>query len=124
MELNAEKITDEILIKTFEKNLVVVGELKFTKSFILGSQIRPNSWDIKKFSDLSPIVLENLNSDNHDLIIIGTGTKQYFPDRTIQKWISSSQIAIEFMTSRSACITYNLLALDHRKIIAGIILPL
>ena len=57
-----------------------------------------------------------------ELILVGTGNALRFPDSVILKGIIRVGIGIDFMDSRAACRTYNILAAEGRHVAAGIII--
>jgi uncharacterized protein len=59
-----------------------------------------------------------------DVLIIGTGSTQLFPEPELLEVLAIEGRGVEFMNSRSACTSYNLLAIDQRSVLGAIILPL
>ena len=57
-----------------------------------------------------------------ELILVGTGNALRFPDFVILKGVIRAGIGIDFMDSRAACRTYNVLAAEGRHVAAGIII--
>ena len=53
---------------------------------------------------------------------MGTGNALRFPDSVILKGVIRAGIGIDFMDSRAACRTYNILAAEGRHVAAGIII--
>jgi len=56
------------------------------------------------------------------LIIIGTGNKLTFPAVEVYSGIIEHGIGVDFMDTRAACRTYNILMSEGRDIVAGLIL--
>ena len=53
-----------------------------------------------------------------NILIIGTGEKQIFPDTTILKELADNNIAYEIMSTHSACRTFNILQQENRDVMA------
>jgi uncharacterized protein len=66
--------------------------------------------------------IESLLALAPELVLIGTGQKQKFPGASILQPLIHAQIGYEIMDTGAACRTYNVLAGEGRKIVAGLIL--
>jgi len=66
--------------------------------------------------------IEKILSLKPELIIIGTGNKLVFPPAEAYSAAISFGIGIDFMDTRAACRTYNILMSENRNIVAGLIL--
>jgi uncharacterized protein len=87
------------------KDAFIIGETQtsanITKEaikYILGSQNKPN------------------------ILIIGTGDKQIFPNTNILKELADNNIAYEIMNTHSACRTFNILQQENRDVMAALAL--
>ena len=102
----------------------MVGEKTFTKSFLIAPDGTSADWEVREFSALSPAQLEQLCLVESDVLMIGTGVMQCLPDPLLTQTLAKHGRSAEFMSSRAACSTFNVLALDERPVLAAIILPL
>jgi uncharacterized protein len=57
-----------------------------------------------------------------NILIIGTGEKQIFPDQDILKELADNNIAYEIMNTHSACRTFNILQQENRDVMAALAL--
>ena len=72
--------------------------------------------------DIRSADLEALLATRAEIYLVGTGPDQYFPQALeLQSFIRIGK-TIDFMHSRAACHTYNLLASEGRKVAAAIII--
>ncbi|HCL93616.1 MAG TPA: hypothetical protein DIC24_03230 [Gammaproteobacteria bacterium] len=124
MELEAEISKTRALIASCGPRGVVVAEKTFTQSFLIAPDGTPADWEVRGFSALSPARLEQLCLVESDVLMIGTGVTQCFPDAGLTQILAKHGRSVEFMNSRTACSTFNVLALDDRQVMAAIILPL
>ncbi|HCX86952.1 MAG TPA: hypothetical protein DG761_02905 [Gammaproteobacteria bacterium] len=124
MELETEKSEGRTIISSYESEWVLVGAEALSESFILVPGLKPRRWGIDRFSDLSAPALGDLCSVDCDVLLVGTGIKQQFPGPELARVLAERGRSAEFMSSRSACITFNVLSLDDRSVAAAIILPL
>ena len=65
-------------------------------------------------------IQESGNKPN--ILIIGTGEKQVFPDQDILKELADNNIAYEIMNTHSACRTFNILQQENRDVMAALAL--
>ncbi|HCK76479.1 MAG TPA: hypothetical protein DHW07_04980 [Gammaproteobacteria bacterium] len=124
MELETETARGRTTISSYAPDGVVIGAEKFTESFILMPDGNPERWAVDRFSDLSTSILDALCAVDCEVLLIGTGTNQQFPDSGHTRVLVERNRSAEFMSSRSACSTFNVLSLDDRSVTAAIILPL
>ena len=124
MELEAEISQTRTLIASCGSGGVVVAEKTFTQSFLIAPDGTLADWEVREFSALSPARLEQLCLVESDVLMIGTGVSQCFPDAGLTQMLAKHGRSAEFMSSRTACSTFNVLALDDRQVMAAIILPL
>ena len=124
MELEAEISQNRTLIASCGSRGVVVAAQTFTQSFLIPPDGAPVDWEVWDFSALSPARLEQLCLVECDVLMIGTGVNQCFPDPALSQVLARYGRSAEFMSSRAACSTFNVLALDDRQVMAAIILPL
>ena len=124
MELEAEISQSRTLIASCGSRGVVVADKTFTQSFLIVPDGTPTDWEVREFSALSPARLEQLCLVESDVLMIGTGVSQCFPDSRLTQILAKHGRSAEFMSSRGACSTFNILALDDRQVMAAIILPL
>ncbi|MGE4659446.1 MAG: MTH938/NDUFAF3 family protein [Arenicellales bacterium] len=124
MELETEKSEGRTIISSYESEGVLIGTETLSESFILVPGLKPRRWEVDWFSDLSASTLGDLCSVDCDVLIVGTGIEQQFPGPELARVLAERGRSAEFMSSRSACITFNILSLDDRSVAAAIILPL
>jgi uncharacterized protein len=58
-----------------------------------------------------------------EIVILGTGARQEFPDPGLFGRLHAARIGIEVMSTSAACRTYNIIRNEGRRVAAAIILP-
>ncbi len=124
MELRPENTEHLQLIRAYEAESVQIGELFYTSSFLLAPTRDPIEWQVGQFSQINESDFAEILTLPWDVLLVGTGGQHCLPDLHLQRMLARVGRSIDFMSSRSACATYNLLALDGRAVAAAIILPL
>lgn len=79
-------------------------------------------WNPSGIKSLSANNIAEILSYKPELILIGTGEKLIQLDYQILEPLYQAKMPFELMTTINACRTYNLLASEHRKIAAAMIL--
>ena len=115
--------SDKLLrVSAYDEGSVTVGEQRITRTFA----ITPSSL----ITDVSPIAVESLTWDTiaalHEIeleiLVLGTGTHQQFPPPTFYSELAAEHIGLEVMDSAAACRTFNILAMEGRRVAALILL--
>ena len=100
------------------------GELRIGKDvwrepvLLRPEEVRP--WPLK---DDEPVTLDHLApliEEQPDVIILGTGETQSFPDHDLGMKLLNRGIGLEVMDTGAACRTYNVLASEGRAVAAAL----
>ena len=57
-----------------------------------------------------------------EIVLIGTGTRQRFPERSILTALLTRRIGVEVMDTAAACRTFNILVAEDRRVVAALFL--
>jgi len=79
---------------------------------------RPQSLDELRLEDLALF-----NENPPEVLLIGTGRRTTFPDTSILQALDEAHIGYEFMDSRAAARTYNILVEEGRTVSVAMLLP-
>ncbi len=92
------------------------GSLLFLPTGVYGWQIT----EAKQLTlaDLQPALNE---ADDIQLLLLGTGPRQDFPDGAILKAFSDARIGLDIMDTGAAARTYNVLLAEGRQVAAALI---
>jgi uncharacterized protein len=124
MDLQVESSANIRVIQGYDAVSVSIGSTLFSTSFLLSPSFQPRAWPVPSFRLFSTEQLLALFDLSWEVLIIGTGATQQFPGPELLEVLATEGRGIEFMNSRSACTSYNLLAIDQRSVLGAIILPL
>lgn len=100
----------------------MVGGGRYNASLIISPEQVVPDWPPQHPDDLTGGDLEMILALGPELILIGTGNALRFPDSAILKGVVRAGIGIDFMDSRAACRTYNVLSAEGRRVAAGVII--
>jgi uncharacterized protein len=79
-------------------------------------------WGAASLAELTPAHFERLVALKPELVIFGSGARLRFVPPALQRALIESRIGIETMDTAAACRTYNVLASEHRNVVAALLL--
>ena len=110
------------VIRSFTDSTIDVNNKTYNKSLIISSHLLIDDWVISHIDDMKTEHWQELIQHKPEVILIGTGTSLVFPHPSIYAPAIDMGIGVEFMDSKAACRTYNVLVSEDRSVLAGIIL--
>ncbi len=110
------------VITAYDADSVSINGKPFQQSFIITPAKLEENWAVTSIALLEQPHIEQILALKPELIIIGTGDKLIFPAVEIYSSIIQHGIGIDFMDTRAACRTYNILMSEDRDVVAGLIL--
>lgn len=122
MDLQLENDPLGYRVGSFVNNTVTIGEVRYTTSLIVTPEKVVRDWPPQHPGGLTIDDFGIILALEPELILVGTGNALRFPDSVILKGVIRAGIGIDFMDSRAACRTYNILAAEGRHVAAGIII--
>lgn len=110
------------VITAYDDKGISVNGKPFNQSLIITTAKLDEVWKVDSIATLQPGHVEQILVFNPELIIIGTGNKLVFPAVEMYSNIIERGIGVDFMDTRAACRTYNILMSEGRHVVAGLIL--
>ena len=106
-------------ITGYESEGVEINGLMHKQSFILSPMELVNDWQPQELSALAVEHLDAFYTMKPEVIILGTGASQIFPERDILKYLVQNRIGYEIMDTQAACRTFNIIMAEGRTVVAG-----
>lgn len=113
VQFNRESAND-FTITAYDPGSVRVGQTTFTHSIALGHATAATAWSHAAVLDAD--ALRAGTELDCEIVIIGTGSAHRFPKPEALRPLIDARIGFEFMESRAACRTYNVLLSEGRKV--------
>lgn len=110
------------IIKAYSENSVTINEETFTSSIIVQATSMDREWPIQKIDELDSEAIRELAKLDTEIILLGTGSQQRFPDRRLFVPLYDKSIGIEVMDTQAACRTYNILLEEGRAVTAALLI--
>ena len=124
MDLALDRPEGYLFVRRVEAHRIVLIDRELDKSFLLAPDRAVEGWPIHDASLLDAPHVDELMALRPELVILGTGGRQVFPAPAFLAGFLRRGVGIEVMDNAAAARTYNLLAGEGRRVVAGFILPL
>lgn len=92
-------------------------------SALLAASGAPRDWSATDAAALDERDLEPLLALAPDLVLLGTGERQVFPEARVMAAMAAAGIGFEVMDNGAACRTFNLLLQEGRDVLLALIIP-
>jgi uncharacterized protein len=120
MKFQLDKSGGLNIVRGYGPGHLRVGEQTFSTSVIVTpSSIVP--WRPTTPAELTPADVEPLVDLAPEVVLIGTGATQQFPDVRVLRGLYERGIGVEVMDTSAACRTYNVLVAEGRSVAAALI---
>ena len=106
-------------ITGYDSESVEINGLPHKHAFILSPMELVDDWEPQDIASLKTEHFEVFYEMKPEVIILGTGVKQIFPDREIFKYLVQNRIGYEIMDTQAACRTFNIIMAEGRTVVAG-----
>ena len=122
MPLNHELPDYTYTLRAADGRSAKVNDRVLMANFLLAPNELVDTWKIIDPSALAPEDMAPLLTLNPELILLGTGERQVFPSAAVMAACLTRGIGIEVMGNAAAARTFNVLAAEGRRVVAGFIL--
>ena len=122
MPLNHELPDYTYTLRAADGRSAKVNDRVLTANFLLAPNELVDTWKIIDPSVLAPEDMAPLLAMNPELILLGTGERQAFPAAAVMAACLTRGVGIEVMGNAAAARTFNVLAAEGRRVVAGFIL--
>jgi uncharacterized protein len=122
MQLNLERPDYDFFLRGADGASALVNERRLERSFILSPRTLIENWPVTDVTTLAPEDLQPLLELEPELVLLGSGATQAFPPPATMAACLSRGIGLESMTNAAAARTFNVLASEGRRVVAGFVL--
>jgi uncharacterized protein len=123
MDLSLEPTEGFLLIRRVGSHSITLLDREVAGSFLLTPDGTVASWAVDVARALDDSHVDEVLALKPELVILGTGERQVFPAAAFMAGFLRRGIGIEVMDNAAAARTYNLLASEGRRVVAGFLLP-
>jgi uncharacterized protein len=121
LKLQSDPHSGANTITGYGPGYVEINQTPYRHAVLISSDSAISEWPIGSFEDLEASHFSQMLDLNPELILIGTGSRQRFPNPELLKTLISAKIGFEIMDSQAACRTYNILVGEGRQVLLALI---
>jgi uncharacterized protein len=122
VQLHLERPDYTFFLRGADGTSALVNERRLTASFVLAPNTLIETWMVRDVKAMVPADLDALFALQPELILLGCGATQTFPPAATMAASLSRGIGLETMTNAAAARTFNVLASEGRRVVAGFVL--
>ena len=122
MPLTEDIVTSRYRIGGYRDDAVIINEINYSSNLIVSADTLHSPWSTGSLTDLSVESFELVFELNPEVVLLGTGTHQQFPDPRILGLFGQKGIGLEVMDNGALCRTFNILVAEDRAVVAAILL--
>ncbi|KFN41366.1 Mth938-like domain-containing protein [Arenimonas oryziterrae] len=122
MQLTLENPDFRYFLRGVDATGVLVNDRRLDRSFILAPNALIEDWRPRAVADLQPEDLAPLLALNPTVVLLGSGATLVFPSPAVLAACLTQGIGIEVMDNAAAARTFNVLATEARRVVAGFLL--
>lgn len=121
MKLQLENPAGTNLVRSYGAGQIRIGEKTYDTSLIVNAGTILAPWRPSSAAELTSVDLEPLLGLGPEVVLLGTGARQQFPDTQVLRLLYEQGIGVEIMDTSAACRTYNVLVTEGRNVAAALI---
>jgi uncharacterized protein len=110
------------VVTGYSPDHVAVNGVRYTASLILLPDALLPAWPVTDAAQLRPEDLRWIRERPPEILLLGTGSRQVFPARTVWRELRTEPWGIEIMDTAAACRTFNLIVAEGRTVAAALII--
>jgi uncharacterized protein len=122
MQLTLERPDYDFFLRGADGRSALVNERRLERSFIVSPRALIEDWPVADVTALAPEDLQPLFDLEPELVLLGSGGAQAFPPQAAMAACLSRGIGLETMTNAAAARTFNVLASEGRRVVAGFVI--
>jgi uncharacterized protein len=122
MPLAEDIVTSRYRISAYTADSITVNETVYRQSLILSADEILCPWPAASPEHLDAETLSPVLAQSPDVVLLGTGSVQQFPDPRIFALFGERGIGLEVMDNGALCRTFNILVAEDRAVTAAILI--
>ena len=121
MQLILERPDYEFFLRRADGRSALVNERTLDRSFIIAPSTLIEDWPVRDTLRMLAADLDPVLALTPELVVLGTGAVQVFPPAEVMAACLTRGIGIEIMDNAAAARTFNVLAGEGRRVVAGFV---
>lgn len=121
MKLQANPSSGQHIIAAHGPGWVEIDGRRYQSSLVITPTAIDATWGPDTFDALDEAHLSALAVLTCDVLLLGTGSRQRFPQPQLLRSLIEAGIGVEIMDTAAACRTYNIVVAEGRAVVAALI---
>jgi uncharacterized protein len=122
MKLTDDRLAGTLLVRSYAAGELHVGDRTLHRSCLIKADQLVDDWRPQTIDELTSADLDAVLAMKPEIVILGSGSRQRFPQMQLIAALLSRGIGCEVMDTGAACRTYNILASEGRRVVAALLL--
>jgi uncharacterized protein len=122
MKFTADRPSGAHVVRGYAPGLLRIGERDIVTSVIVSPATLIEPWRPRRMSEFTAADLDPAIALSPEVLLIGTGPRQVFPDAGVFAALHAARIGFEIMDTGAACRTYNVLVGEDRRVAAALLI--
>ncbi|HEY6644012.1 Mth938-like domain-containing protein [Povalibacter sp.] len=122
MKLTDDSVAGIQLVRAYGPGELRINETIVTSSCLVRADKLVSDWRPQSLAELTAADLDAVLALDPEIVVLGSGTRQKFPQPALLAKILSRGIGCEVMDTGAACRTYNVLVSEDRRVVAALFL--
>jgi uncharacterized protein len=123
MKLHLANPRNGYTLTGYGAGFLAVNGIRYEHALVVTPEAAPQRWLVESASVFTAEAAGLLLAGSPEIVIIGTGPTQIFPEPARLRPLIDARIGVEIMNTPAACRTYNVLMGEGRRVLAAICLP-
>lgn len=123
MDLTLDRPGSYLFVRRVGARSITVVDRELTSSFLLSPERAVENWPVVAAGELDDSHVGAILELTPEVVLLGTGERQVFPSPAFMAGLLRKGVGVEVMDNAAAARTYDLLAGEHRRVVAAFILP-
>ena len=121
MKLHLQRPGASNQITGYENGQIRINETLYLGGTIVAADLLINPWGPESIAGLDIADLDAVRHYDTEILLLGTGLRQRFPDPALFKALRQIFPGMEIMDTPAACRTYNILMGEERRVVAALL---
>jgi len=117
------ELTGVLTIRSVAAGLIRVNADDYDRPIALAPDALRGNWVDKPVAELMEADFDHVVADKPEVLLLGTGTHNLFPPRELTFAFARRGIGFETMDTAAAARTFNVLAIEGRRVVAVLYPP-
>ncbi len=122
MKFHLQNPTGQNLFTGYGAGYLAVNGVRYERSLVVTPERIIEDWRSVSFASLTASHFEFLLALNPEIVLLGTGATQRFPQPALSRCLTAARVGLEVMDTAAACRTYNILTAEGRNVVAAILM--